>query len=444
MSVSMPNSNFSSDEVKSYIEKFTSRIKNDQLSGSSLASKVKYITDNSGKSLVTIYVDGAKELYSMVDTPDMTDHDKDVSIKNLSMMFNLHILEVIKSLKDLSSELTHCGWKIDSVYPLIRNIFGFGGMNKKTSPPTPIYGVADFRFVFYLSPDVSENDGADGRRVVPVCNNTPREGTPMVVNNLDAPEFKVRSRNSRAINEDKTFIVPASVSIDDLTRSNETYAKTIVKDMVNHVVGNGSFASRSLKWKQDKKTGNCLTRIMIDYSKSIEFEVRKKLPNQFFHISDKNLPSNAAQQVVIKISCEESLRFLANWSLIMNELSVNLASSAPSIGWKATSIYPMIYDKERFVGSNKLGGSSALIFVQLTPNLVNEWEGRRPLCNNTVEEGFPMLVDTVQSSESSRARVKVNSTVQTTYASTVNGSHSSVQGSSTAPRRVVTGATGRR
>ena len=459
MSVSIPNSNFPAEEVSSYIEKFTSRIKNDQFSGSSLASKIKYLTDTSGKSLVTVYIDGAKELYSMVNTPDMTDHDKDVNIKNLSMMFNTHILDVLKSLKNLSSELTLYGWKIDQVYPLIRNIFGFGGMNHKTN--TPIYGVADFRFVFYLLPDLSTNDGVDGLRITPLCNNTSREGTPMVVNNLDAPEFKIRNRNSRVINEDKVFVIPSSISFDELTKPNEIFAKTVAKDTVNHIIGNGSFASRSLKWKQDKND-NCLTRIMIDYSKSVDIEVRKKLPNTFFHIShDKtkdyaSLPSASAQQVVLKITCEESLRFLANWSLIIKELAVKLDIDAPSIGWRATSMYPLIYDKERFVGRHvEKGGSSALIFVPLTPNLVGVWEGKRPLCNNTVQEGFPIIVDTIQSTSDQYSTVVRNTipqTVTSTYASSVKASHSigslSSNTSSIAPlntpRRVVTGVVGRR
>jgi len=474
MSVSILNLNFSSEEVKSYIEKFTSRIKNDQLSGSSLASKVKYITDTSGKSLVTIYVDGAKELFNMVNTPDMTDHDKDVNLKSLSMMFNTHILDVLKSLKNLSSELTLYGWKIDDVYPLIRNIFGFGGMNHTTNQPN--YGVPDFRFVFYLSPDNSS-------RSTPLCNNTPREGTPMTVNSHDAPEFFVRTRNSRAINEDNRFTVPPSVPFDELSTPNETYAKTIVKSIVDHVVGNGSFASRSIKWKQDKRSNECLTRIMIDYSKSVDIEVRKKLPRQFFHITYdatkdfNNLPSASAQQVVRKITCEESLRFLANWSLIMKELSVSMQTSTPTIGWRATSLYALVYDRDRFVGKNEKGGSSSLIYVQVTPNLVGEWEGKRPLCNNTVLEGFPMIVDTVSTSSDSSRTGRNNvvsnhastygsphgsshasphgsphasshgsnyASIASTYASTVNGHRPVVHGPPSAARRVVTGVTGRR
>ena len=356
--ISIPNSTFDPAEVSSYIQQFTQRVMEIYLSGVSIATKVKYINDvTTDTSLVTIYVDGSKELYAMVNTPDMSEQDKDAMIEKLSMMFNIHILDVISSLKALSSEIAVFGWKIDSVYPLIRNMFGFGGMNHKTN--TPIYGVADFRFVLYMSAHLSADNGVDGLRLTPLCNNSPREGTPMLVTSADAPEFKMQTRRTRNLDEetaDKKFVPPISPTIEELATPNSAYSKKVAKDMIDHVIGGGAFASRALKWIQEKTlvgdetVGRCMTRIKTDYSKTVEMDIRKKLPSPFFQITCDpktnimHFPSATAQSMVLKIACEESLRFLVNWKTTLEEISVLLEKDAPTIGWRAKAIIPLVYD----------------------------------------------------------------------------------------------------
>jgi hypothetical protein len=468
--VAIPNSSFSADEVSSYIAIFTKRVKDTYLSGANLASKVKFIVNESDQSLVTLYIDGAKELYSMVNTPDMSDHDKNNMVEKLSMMFNVHILDVIASLNSLSSEINLFGWKIESVYPLIRNMFGFGGMNHKTD--TPIYGVADFRFVLYLTTHVSADNGVDGLRITPLCNNTVREGTPLRVNVADASEFKTPKRRVRNVDEDsdvKTFVPPILATMEELATPNSAYAKQIAKDIVNHIIGGGSFASRSLKWIEEKtlvgdeKTPRCLTRITYDYSKLVDLAVRKILPAPFFQITQDSaanttrFPSATAQSLVQKIACQESLRFLANWKTILEETANALQTDAPTIGWRATAVIPMVYNKERFVGKHaEKGGSSATLIIPLTPNLIGAWEGKHPLCSNTAAEGFPMIVDTGRASTGAYSRAarsalpaasatSAASNVASTIASTIASTYTSgAERTARTSRPIATGATGRR
>ena len=402
----MPESKFSDHDLTTTLKAFVHRVKESHFTGASLSTKVKYLQDrDTGASLVTVFVDGSKELYAMVNTPDMSVSDKDAEMENYSSMFNSNILLVLRALKEISDDLAVYGWQIDSVYPLIRNVFGFGGMNHKTN--TPIHGVADFRFVFFLSPHLSANKGADGLRVTPLCNNTAREGTPMLVNSLDAPEFTVKRRQKGNVDEDAPevkFTTPEATSFDALTAPNPDYVKKCVKMMTDHVIGGGAFASRALKWMQSSSDPEtCLTRIKYDYSKIVDLEVRENLPSQFFRIShdhktgDTTLPSASAQQVVLKFVCEESLRFLANWPAFLTEVADAMRDGAPTIGWRAVALTPLVRDKDRYVGkSAEKGGSCAMIVIPLTPHLVGAWEGKRPLCSNTAEEGFPMLIDTTR------------------------------------------------
>lgn len=451
--IATPNSVFPKDDVSTAVKQFTHRVKENHFSGASLSTKVKYLQDTStGASLVTVFVDGSKELYAMVNTPDMSDSDKETMMETYSMMFNVHILDVLRSLKDISSDLTLFGWKIDAVYPLIRNMFGFGGMKHKTDKndkTTPIYGVADFRFVFYLSPHLSVDNGADGLRVTPLCNNTAREGTPMLVNSADAPEFKVK-RGRQNVDEDAVevkFKLPDSLSFDVLTASNPTYVKESVKHMSDHVIGGGAFASRALKWIQQRDTDHCMTRIKYDYSKIVDHMVRQKLPSQFFHIThdstsgNTKLPSASAQQAVLKIACEESLRFLANWTSFLKESAVAMHHGAPTIGWRVLALTPLVRDKDRYVGQNaEKGGSCAMLVMPLTPNLVGAWEGKRPLCSNTAEEGFPMLKDGASgvASRASAPRPSVGKTYAARLVGAAGGGAVAAAGGGA--RRPVTGA----
>jgi hypothetical protein len=463
--VSIPNNSFTDDEVSSYIAIFAKRVKDAYLSGANLASKVKFIVNESNQSLVTLYIDGAKELFNMVSTPDMSDNDKNNMVEKLSMMFNLHIWDVIASLKNLSSEINVFGWQIESVYPLIRNMFGFGGMNHKTN--TLIYGVADFRFVLYLTTHISVDNGGDGLRITPLCNNTAREGTPLRVTVADAPEFKVTKRRGRNVdedNDDKTFVPPILATMEELAKSDPTYAKQIAMDIVNHIVGGGSFASRSLKWivektlVGDETTPRCLTRITYDYSKLVDLAVRKMLPASFFQITQDSaanttrFPSASAQTLAQKITCQESLRFLSNWKTILEETAKALQTGASTIGWRAIAVIPIVYNKERFVGKHaEKGGSSATLIIPLTPNLTGAWEGKHPLCNNTAAEGFPMIVDTGRASTGAYSRAArsslpaVSGASAASAASTIASTYTSgAERTARTSRPIATGATGRR
>jgi hypothetical protein len=460
MSTIAPNATFTPEEVTTYINAFAKRVNDNYLSGSFIASKVKYIQNETGTSLVTIFVDGAKELYNIVNTPDMSQYDKDIMVQKLSMMFNVHILDTLAALKALSPNIAAFGWKIDKVFPLIRNMFAYGGMNHKTN--TPIYGVGDFRFVLYMSPHLSVDDGVDGLRVTPLCNNSIRENTPMIVNVAEesakiAKLAERPRRNRNNVDEDNapTFVTPSEKTIEELATPNIAFAKEIGKEIVDHVIGNGAFASRALKWMEEKTLvgdetkPRCLTRIKIDYSKSVDMRVRRELPSVFFQITTDaktdvtRFPSAYAQSVVLRIACEESLRFLANWTQIIENVSIFMEKDAPTIGWRATSVIPLVYDKERFLGKHvEKGGSTSMIIVPLTSNLVGAWKGKHPLCNNTAAEGFPMIVDTGRAP--SGPYVNAARTNVTHTSSSLSLSGSAAASGATAPRRTTVGATGRR
>jgi hypothetical protein len=461
--VAIPNSSFSDEEVSSYIAIFTKRVKDGYLSGADLASKVKFIVNESNQSLVTLFIDGGKELNNMVKTSDMSETDIKNAVEKLSMMLTLRIWDVVASLKNLSSEINVFGWNIDLVYPLSWEAFKFGGVNRKTN--TPIHGVASFCFVLYLTTNISVNEGADGLRITPLCNNTVREGTPLRVTVADAPEFKVTKRRGRNVDEDsdnKTFVPPIFATMEELAKSDPAYAKQIAKDIVNHIIGGGAFASRSLKWivektlVGDETTPRCLTRITYDYSKMIEFAVRKILPAQFFQITHDSaanttrFPSAAAQSLVRKIACQETLRIYSNWKIILQEIAIALQTDAPTIGWRAISITPIVADPNQFNGKHaEKGGSTATLIIPLTPNLIGAWEGKHPLCSNTAEEGFPMIVDTGRASTGAYSRAarsalpaaSAASNVASTIASTYT---SGAERTARTSRPIATGATGRR
>lgn len=468
MSSIAPNTKFASEEVRLYINQAVQIIKSEHLTASKIASNVKYITNNDGVSLVQIFADGAAVIEKMINTPCMTIPREKAFLKHkLTMMFSVHFLDLFTALKALSPELAAFGWSITEVKESMRNFTVYAGKDTKTD--TPKYGGADSRIVLSLSPHLSVDNGADGLRVAPLCNNTAREGTPMIVNVKEEIEKLAKlversRRNRNGIDEDSppSIVIPVKKTLEELIIPNADYAKMVAEALVGPYFAGGVFFARDMTWKEDatlvgdETERRCMTELIMDYSQYIDKVVRKMLPPVFFQITNDpktnttRFPSAYAQSIVLQIACEESTRLLANWSAIVENVAILVETAAPTMGWMVTSLVASAYNERLYRGKNApMGGAAAQFIVSLKPNLVGAWAGKHPVCNNTAEQGFPMIVNTGRAPSgpyvnAARAgATQSRPTVTQSYTSS-SGSATASGGSTAALRRTTVGATGRR
>ena len=446
------------DSVKTFFNAALKYIKSEHLTPKVLSQKIKFIIDaDTGECLSTIMIDVGRMIRTLVEDGSMSSSEKIKSYQDAGLILTYNINAFLSSVQELSSDVTPYGWKFKDVKVCIYNPYRFNGLKKDKDggKGKASYGAGEFSLILTLDPDTS-------MRLSPVCNNTMRDETPMRVSGVitevsDTAASRDKKRNKEEGASRAAFKTPHPTSRAVLTAPNSAYVEHVASLMSSDIQG-GGFAGSHLKYIVDRE-GKCLTNKRIDFSFMVKEAVRRyELPASFFRITQNDygkavLPSDPAQKVVRDVTCEESLRFLSNFSAIVNALCDKVEVAFPTIGWRARDFELVVYDPERFFGFVKKtkdddddetprevikGGSSTSFVIALEP-LRKDLEGL--ICCNTAAEGCPM----VKSSKSMPTGSWASKAAGGGAVSAASSSNSGVSVHKTyAAKPVTSGVTGRR